>query len=365
MGRVYTRPRRGAPFFSTPVLPVSVSPPRFPAARGRRISFRKASARLRHRWEGLLGSSVVRARTQRGGFSPGVAARLQLADGRRVFLKAVSSEANPEAPELYRREARVAAVLPRGVPAPRFLWVDEEPPWVALAFEEAEGRPPRLPWRRAELRRVLSAILRMSRALTPSPLDLPTFAQVHGPAFHNWREALRGKGPVRGTDPLGHWVRDHVPELARLESRCETASAGPTLLHCDLRADNLLLSPRAVHFVDWPFACVGAGWVDLALFLPSVAMQGGPAPWELWDPHPLARSASPEGVDAVLAALGGHFLFRGAAPAPPGLPTLRPFQWAQGQQVIRWLRYRWEGVDPARGTVPPGRFRPSGPSASP
>ena len=33
--------------------------------------------------------------------------------------------------------------------------------------------------------------------------------------------------------------------------------------------------------VDWPHARIGAAWVDLLWFAPSVAMQGGPAPNEL------------------------------------------------------------------------------------
>ncbi len=326
--------------------------PRFPSARGQRTPYRRVPAHLRARWEALLGSPVVHARTQTGGFSPGVAARLELANGRRRFLKAVSAEVNPDSPEFYRREATVAAALPRGLPAPRFLWVDEAPPWVALAFEEVEGLPPRIPWRRSELRRVLSAITRMSRAATPSPLRLPPFARVHGPALKNWRAARRAKGTPPGGNPFGPWVQEHLPDLARLESQWEPSSAGRTLLHCDIRADNLLLTPQTVYFVDWPWACIGAAWIDLLAFLPSVAMQGGPPPWELFDRHPLARSARPGAIDAMLAAFAGLFLFRGAAPTPPGLPTLRPFQWAQGQQVVRWLRYRLEGVDPAEGTVP-------------
>ena len=281
-----------------------------------------------------------------------------------MFLKAVSAEVNADSPELYRREARVSAALPAGAPAPTLLWVDEKGPWVALAFEEVAGRPPRLPWQRAELNRVLDALHRSSRALTPSPMHLPPFAQAHRTLFGNWNRyggAPGAPGPV----PLGPWVRARVRDLARLEAGWARASVGPTLLHCDIREDNVLLTPRRVYFVDWPWACVGAPWIDLLLFLPSVAMQGGPPPWELFDPHPLAREAPPTQVDALLTALAGFFLFRGAAPPPPGLPSLRRFQWEQGRQVIRWLRHRWEEVDMEDGGVPAFPFRPSGPSASP
>jgi hypothetical protein len=95
-------------------------------------------------------------------------------------------------------------------------------------------------------------------------------------------------------------------------------------------------------FVDWPHVSLGAPWVDLLAFLPSVAMQGGPKPWELFDDHPVAGSATPEHVDAVLAALAGFFVQRSVLPPPPGLPTLRQFQRAQGVEALAWLRRRLE-----------------------
>ncbi|MEV1203446.1 hypothetical protein, partial [Microbispora rosea] len=46
------------------------------------------------------------------------------------------------------------------------------------------------------------------------------------------------------------------------------------------------------------------------------------------------------GQGAVLAAVTGFFLQRGSLPAPPGLPTLRAFQLAQGRAALAWLRRR-------------------------
>lgn len=323
-------------------------PAPFPPARGRRLLFADLPLSLRRRIEQRLRARVVGARSHPEGFSPGLAASLRLEGGRRCFLKAVSSKANPDSPSIHLREAEVARRLPPGVPAPRFLWSLEEPPWVVLAFEDVEGRTPRLPWRPRELERVLAAMERLSAALTPSPMPVPTTASAHRLSFRNWR-GPPGKGEPGPTPDRswGPWTRRHLHELADLEGRWERASRGRTLLHSDVRADNVLLAREGeeVHFVDWPWACRGAPWVDLTFFLPSVAMQGGPPPWEIFDDHPLAAGARAEDVDAVLAALCGFFLHRGRSPPPPGLPTLRPFQWLQGLEALRWLRYRREGVD--------------------
>jgi len=69
-------------------------------------------------------------------------------------------------------------------------------------------------------------------------------------------------------------------------------------------------------------------------------MQGGPDPESLFTTHPIAHNAEPEAVTTVLAAPAGYFLSNSHKPPPPGLPTLRAFQHAQGQAALAWLRHR-------------------------
>ena len=70
----------------------------FPPAEGTRLPWEALPGEVRDAIERELGSRVVRAVTQPGGFSPGVAARLELEDGGRVFVKAVGPEPNPDSP---------------------------------------------------------------------------------------------------------------------------------------------------------------------------------------------------------------------------------------------------------------------------
>lgn len=94
---------------------------------------------------------MVAAENCEGGFSPGFASRLTLADGQLVFAKAMDADAWPLQAAMHRDEARVAAALPRKVPAPRFLGSADDGHWVILAFECADGAAPSLPWRADEL----------------------------------------------------------------------------------------------------------------------------------------------------------------------------------------------------------------------
>ncbi|MDR6597366.1 aminoglycoside phosphotransferase family protein [Saccharothrix longispora] len=298
------------------------------ATGGNRVAWADVPGPVRAAVEDGIGAPVVRAVSQSGGFSPGLAARLELGDGRRVFAKAVGSSANPVSPAMHRREALVAPV----VPGPRLLWSHDDGDWVVLVFEDVPGRTPAVPWVADEWERVHAAVVELSRVVAP-----PGFPRVgHDPGvFSGWRR-LAGS-PVPGLDP---WAAGRLDELAGWESGWGSASAGTSLLHGDLRADNVLLTPDGVVFVDWPHAMRGAPWVDLVLMLPSVALQGGPEPWDAWASSPLSHDADPDAVTAVVAAVTGFFVHGSRLPPPPGLPSLRAFQGAQGVHALRWLRQR-------------------------
>lgn len=305
-------------------------------------------APVRSAIEDRLGSRVVSARSQAGGFSPGVAARLRLADGARVFVKAVCGWSNPDSPAIHRREARVAAALPAGVPAPALRWSWDDGEWVVLAFDDVDGRPPDLPWRANELERVLDALDELATALTPSPIPLEPASESLARLFGRWRRiADRADGNESADEeriPIG--IRNVLDDLVELESRWPESVRGDTLVHLDVRADNILLTSDRVLVVDWPWASVGAPWLDLVAMLPSVAMQGGPLPDDVWRAHPLHRGVDDDRVDAFIAALAGLFVHDSLLPPPPGIPTLRAFQAGQGEQAIAWLAQRrgWRGL---------------------
>jgi aminoglycoside phosphotransferase (APT) family kinase protein len=253
----------------------------------------------------------------------------------------VGSEPNPDSPGVHRGEARIMAALPRSAPAPRMLWSLDQRGWVALAFEDVDGAQPALPWRPGELRRVLEMVAAMAAALTPAPAGIPLLADRLQDSFTGWRDlaAARttGDDDLAGLDP---WAARHLDRLAALEAGWPAATEGPTLLHSDLRADNLLLTPTRVVAVDWPWACAGAAWVDLLLLLPSVTMQGGPDPEPTFAAHPVAAGADAEAVTTTLAAFAGFLIGGSRQPPPPGLPTLRGFQLGQGLVALAWLRRR-------------------------
>src|SRR5688572_18384647 len=99
------------------------------------------------------GGTVVAAWNWPGGFSPGLASRVRLDDGKRLFVKAMDAAAWPGEAATYRAEAAITAALPETVPAPRLHGSFDDGRWIVLVFEDIDGGEPSQPWSAEELRR--------------------------------------------------------------------------------------------------------------------------------------------------------------------------------------------------------------------
>jgi len=304
-----------------------------PFAAGVHLPWAEVPAAVRQWAGGLREGGIEGTSDLPGGFSPGATTRLSFRSGD-LFVKAVGLELNEVSPTLHRREIEISAVLPPHAVLPRLVESYDDGDWVALAFEAVDGRMPRHPWDPVELSACLSAVAEMHEALTPPPsLTINSTAMQFRDAFGGWARLASGALPVG----LDDWSGRHLDRLAALESGWEAASLGGTLVHGDLRADNMLLTADGAVVVDWPQASIGAPIFDLVCWAPSVALEGGPLPEELMARQPAWAQTDPDVVVALVAAVAGYMVHHSLQPAPPGLPTLRPFQAAQGEVSCGWL----------------------------
>ncbi|TAL13446.1 MAG: aminoglycoside phosphotransferase family protein [Frankiales bacterium] len=305
------------------------------SASGSRLLWEQLPAHVQRQIELIAGGRVVEAVTQPGGFSPGVAARLRLADGGRAFVKAVSPEQNADTPTLHRREAVVAAALPVDVPVPKLLGSFDDGYWVALVFEDIDGRHPVVPWVRHELDAVMAAFEQLAQQLTPCPLDARPAAEGFAAEFRGWDRIACDLPP-----DLDPWAAANLDQLRELAAAGLEALVGDTLVHADARADNLLIDRAGlVHVLDWPWACRGPSWFDSVGLLVNVALYGGDPEAELAR-LPIVGDVDPAVITGFLSGLAGFFLDRSRLPAGRGLPTVRAFQAAQGASTLAWLRNR-------------------------
>ena len=276
--------------------------------------------------EKAVNGRVVHAENCDGGFSPGLASRLQLADGRGVFAKAADGGTWPWEAETHRTEARVNAVLPAGLAAPRLLHVLDDGEWVVLLFEEIDGGPPAQPWNAVDLARVAEQVAAMPRV---AGLDLP---REH-PRLGGWASITPEQ-----IAPHSAWAAGQLSYLVKLENEGTLAAQGDALVHFDLYPFNILLTAHRVVFVDWPHARLGAPIVDLVMLLSSAAADG-------LDPEPvLHRHADPgvppQAVDAILAAHAGFLLSGAVSAMVPGLEAIAAAKLHLGLGAVTWLQHR-------------------------
>ena len=113
--------------------------------------------------------------------------------------------------------------------------------------------------------------------------------------------------------------------------------AGDSVVHTDVRDDNILIRPDGTALVcDWNWPVRGAAWLDTLLLLIGPRGDGLDIDRVLAE-HPLTRDVDPEHIDAVLALVAGYFLRSAGEPQPPTSPYLRDAQAWQGEVCWQWL----------------------------
>ncbi|MDO7867206.1 hypothetical protein [Nocardioides jiangxiensis] len=305
---------------------MTVPPLRLPQAR--RIGWPFLPPEMRSAIEGHCGSAVVGEEPCELGFTPGFAALLTCADGSRHFVKAASAKAQRGSAMSYRAEIAVLRALHPTVPAPRLLWsIDSD--WVALSTAYAAGRAPALPWLAPELDACLDALEAAAELLTPSPVAAGAVADEFAAWPSYWSAVL---------------PRPHRDDAAALAARFAEHCAGETLVHGDVRADNLLIlddgAGLRAEVIDWTWPAEGAAWLDTVTLLALARAQGAAAVDERLATRTLTRDVPADAVDSWLALLAGYFLKSADDPVPPAAPHLRGHQRVAGEAFWDWLAAR-------------------------
>ncbi|MCA1219172.1 phosphotransferase [Streptomyces sp. 8L] len=300
-----------------------------------RIAWQDLPAAVRGEITGRLCAPVVRAETQGGGFTAGLAARLLLGDGRRVFVKGIPT-GHPLA-GMYEQEAAVAAAVPSGFSSPALLWSGRFEDWVLLLFDDVDGRHPSLAPGSADLPGVLATVASMGEVLSPCPYGAARpVAEAMARVSNCWR-TLAADPP----SDLSAWCVRHLPGLVEMETRWMSVAEGDTLLHADLRPDNMVREHASgvIHVVDWAFGYRGAAWFDIAWLVPYLIMEGhSPVSAEqTLAGIPAWRSADPDAVTALAISVAGHWEL---ARRRPSRPRLRAYQKREALAALAWTAFR-------------------------
>jgi hypothetical protein len=307
-----------------------------PRAAGVRLPWRQVPTRV-HEWVcEQLGAPVTEAVDQVGGMSPGCATRVATREGRRAFVKAVGPELNPLTPDLFRHEGRVLDHLGEDpLWAGRRGMLDEPGGWVALLLEDVPGVHPD-PDDPTHQELVLTFTDRLASRLTGRADGLEITAA--GDGLRRWGTVWDQLEELP-SDLLPRVVRDHAPALRAGYDRMVEAADGDSVVHHDVRNDNLLLRPDGtLVFVDWGMSRRGPRWLD-----PLVARLE-------WVDQPdfdvlvlrsdALRELGDDLITAFLAGFGAWLALRSLDPPAPGLPTLGAFRRRESARALAGVARR-------------------------
>ena len=242
---------------------------------------------------------------------------VRLTGGGSVFVKAPYDEASAE-------WLATEALVYQGVEAdflPQLLAWDGE----LLVLEDLSGAAWPPPWTEQAVAAVCAALDELA-AVTP-PAGLPPLENLRGLLVDTgWPQIQADPEPLLSLGLCSReWLEAVLPELLAAAEAIELS--GDSLVHLDIRSDNLCLRDGRALLFDWNQASIGNPRFDLAEWLPSLAAEGGPPPEQLL-PH--ADGA------AFAAVFAGFWGARAGLPAPPWGPKLREVQRLQSAVALSW-----------------------------
>lgn len=264
--------------------------------------------------EALGAEPISCVRVFAGGYTQSLTLRVETADGP-VFVK---EAVNPGALEMLRREV----VVYQGVSGPflpAFVGFADGDERAVLAVEYLHDAhwPPPYP---DDVAPLFDAVAGVGAARPPTELPAQQRWQSR------WERVAEDPTPFLGLELCSQdWLDASLEALIATEKGA--VFEGDDLVHNDIYAANVAFAPRGAVLVDWGAAVRGSHWIDVALALLSVRVEGGTAP------------PAPPAVMPYVSAFAGHFAVEAPSPLPdwanPG-STLRDDMKGDLAHALQW-----------------------------
>ena len=246
---------------------------------------------------------------------------VDLGNGRSAFVKIAAYDYTAG---WLRDEFRIYSALDGQPFLPRLIGWDDDGLAPVLALEDLSGATWPPPWDVARIDAVLTSLASVHASQPPEGVPPAVESQF---GQDGWPAVIADPEPFLSLGLCSPDWLDHLPTLAAASANAEID--GNSLLHFDVRSDNLCLQEGTAVLVDWNSACVGNPVLDTASWLPSLEAEGGPAP------HVILPDETP-GMPAIASLLAGYFCARAGLPAIPQAPHARPLQLLQSKTALPW-----------------------------
>jgi len=264
-----------------------------------------------------LGRSIAAVRTVQGGYSAAERFVVRWRDGGSAFVKAAT---DPDTAAWLRAEHAIYARV-RAPFIPALLGWDDDGthPWLAIEDLSAAAWPP--PWSPARV----DAVLETLRAVAATPPGELASLESRRAEFAGWPLVANDARPfLRLGLASERWLASALPVL--LDAQARATLDGDALLHNDVRSDNLCFADGRVVLVDWNWASRGNAKLDVAAWLPSLVLEGGPEPESI-------LPGEPELASFVAGFYAAH---AGLPPPRPGMDELRALQLRMLRTSLAW-----------------------------
>lgn len=273
---------------------------------------------LRARVGSILGSEVTGVQPAIRGYSGSRRWVISLANGSKVFLKVGRSD---HTRARLREEARFYQSFQMSF-TPELVAFEDDAESPVLIVEDLSYATWPPPWTTEQVERVLDTLKQVASSTPPE----------HLPSLERYRETLSGWERVEEDASAflsmgmatNYWLDSALPVLKGASEQADLS--GSSLVHFDVRSDNVAFLPDRTVLVDWSIPAIGNPLADLVGWVPSLHVEGGPAPHEI---------VGSEG-SALVALITGYWASQAGLPPPEGAPHVRQVQRAQLEVSLPW-----------------------------
>lgn len=333
---------------------------KMPDVREPKPTWSSVSPDARRAISAVLGVEITGGEVVFGGFSSSATFTLTLADGSRAFVKGGHGEQSTFINDAVRREALVYRELPQiAAFSPKIFGTAETADWFFLVMEDLSDAAKAPPWTPATWSAAIARLAEFHNMRIAPPSWTDDVAKVM--AEDAWKKVATDASCKADLCALfansvdaARWFDEALPKLIVADAEFPPRHAGSSILHLDMRSDNILFKKfggEAV-FLDWNWLHTGSGVIDMVYFATSIFEEGGPHPDLSMQRYQAAAKASFSDRDVAVCAanVAGYFALRAHLSPVADAPRLR---WAQRLKLFASLDWasRLLGLPPP----PPSR----------
>lgn len=273
---------------------------------------------LANRIANFTNKNVVNMRAVTGGYTLAKRYIVSFDDGSSVFAKISTNE---DTANWLRAEHNFYSQSEHDF-HPKILGWQDDPNQTFMLLEDLSRAEWSYSWSDDKIQSVLDGLKQI--ALVEPQKAIPTISELHSDLFC-WDAIINNPSIFveSGLDDRGT-LKKALPLLKKLADAANIE--GSNLVHMDIRSDNICFSNDKAIFVDWNHVCIGNTKMDTLFWLPSLYLEGGPAPWDF-------EINEPELLSLTL----GYFAYNASLETPHPGSDLRNFQKNQLEVVYEWI----------------------------